>query len=50
MRPFGPDCDGADDLRAKVALAREAGCRRLDFYHYGLMPLPVLDRIAAALS
>ncbi len=50
VRPFGPDCDGADDLRAKVALAREAGCRRLDFYHYGLMPLPVLDRIAAALA
>jgi len=50
MRPFGSDCAGVDDLRAKVGLAREAGCRRLDLYHYGLMPLPVLDRIAAALA
>lgn len=50
VRPFGPDCDGVDDLRAKVALARAAGCRRLDLYHYGLMPLPILDRIAAALG
>ena len=50
VRPFGSDCAGVDDLRAKVDLAREAGCRRLDLYHYGLMPLPVLDRIAAALA
>ena len=50
MRPFGPDCDGEGNLRAKAALARAAGCTRLDMYHYGLMPLPVLDRIAAALG
>lgn len=50
VRPFGPDCDGVDDLRAKADLARAAGCTRLDLYHYGLMPLPVLDRIAEALA
>jgi len=50
VRPFGPDCDDAANLRAKAELARAAGCRRFDLYHYGLMPLPVLDRIAAALG
>ncbi len=50
VRPFGPDCDDDGNLREKARLARSAGCTRLDFYHYGLMPLPVLDRIAAALA
>jgi len=50
LRPFGPDCDGVEDLHAKAGLARAAGCTRLDLYHYGLMPLPILDRIAAALA
>ena len=50
VRPFGPDCDDVANLRAKAELARDAGCTRLDLYHYGLLPLPVLDRVAAALA
>jgi hypothetical protein len=47
LRPMWPDCDGAANLKAKV---RAAGDRRVDFYHYGLMPLEALDWIGAALS
>jgi hypothetical protein len=50
FRPSTPDCDSADDLRAKVDLARERGLRRVDFYHYGLMRLDALDWIRAALG
>ena len=45
FRPSTPDCDSAEDLRAKVDLARERGLRRVDFYHYGLMRLDALDWI-----
>ena len=50
FRPSTPDCDSAEDLRAKVDLARERGLRRVDFYHYGLMRLDALDWIHAALT
>ena len=50
LRPMPPDCDSADNLREKVELARELGLARVDFYHYGLMPLGALDRIRAAVT
>jgi hypothetical protein len=50
LRPLQPDCDGAAVLAAKVALARRAGVRRLDFNHYAMMPLRPLDWIRAALA
>jgi hypothetical protein len=50
LRPMQPDCDSAQNLREKVELARELGLARVDFYHYGLMPLGALDRIRAAVS
>ncbi|MBA2357910.1 MAG: hypothetical protein H0V84_05720 [Actinobacteria bacterium] len=50
FRPSTPDCDSAEDLRAKVDLARGRGLRRVDFYHYGLMRLDALDWIRAALT
>ena len=46
---MSPDCGGPDNLRAKVAAARAADIARLGLYHYGLMPLPGLDWITAAL-
>jgi hypothetical protein len=50
FRPSTPDCDSAEDLLAKVDLARDRGLRRVDFYHYGLMRLDALDWIRAALT
>jgi hypothetical protein len=50
FRPSTPDCDSAEDLRAKVDLARNRGVQRVDFYHYGLMRLDALDWIRAALT
>ena len=50
LRPMSPDCGGPENLRAKVGAARAAGVARLGLYHYGLMPLPNLDWIAAALG
>jgi hypothetical protein len=50
LRPSTPDCDSAEDLRAKVDLARERGLRRVDFYHYGLMRLDALGWIRDALT
>ena len=50
LRPTPPDCESAENLRAKVTLARERGLRRVDFYHYGFMRLDVLDWIRAAIA
>ena len=50
FRPSIPDSASAEELRAKVDLARERGLRRVDFYHYGLMRLDALDWIRAALT
>ncbi|WP_240506610.1 hypothetical protein [Thermoactinospora rubra] len=49
LRPGYPDSDSADRLAAKVRAAKAAGAYAVDFYAYGLMPYPVLDRIPEAL-
>jgi len=50
VRPFGVDCDSVENLAEKLETIRAAGAERADFYHYGLMPLPTLDRIRTALN
>ncbi len=50
LRPGSPDCDGTDNLAAKVALAKSAGCVEVSFYNYGLYRLDVLDRIRSAIA
>jgi hypothetical protein len=50
FRPSIPDSESAEQLRAKVDLARDRGLGRVDFYHYGLMRLDALDWIHAALA
>lgn len=50
VRPFGVDCDSVENLAEKLGTIRAAGAERADFYHYGLMPLPTLDRIRTALN
>ncbi|MFI8454357.1 hypothetical protein [Kitasatospora sp. NPDC085464] len=49
LRPMSSDCDGAENLAAKVSLLRGLGVPEIGFYHYGLMRLSSLDRIGAAL-
>jgi hypothetical protein len=50
MRPMAPDCDSAENLAAKLAVAGELGASEVGFYHYGFMRLESLDLIRAALS
>ncbi len=50
LRPMPPDCRSAENLAAKVALAREWGLKRLDFYHYGFCRLRSLDWIRQSLT
>jgi hypothetical protein len=50
LRPMPPDCRSADNLVAKVALAREHGLKRIDFYHYGFCRLRSLDWIRESLT
>jgi hypothetical protein len=50
LRPMPPDCRSAENLAAKVAVARERGLGRLDFYHYGFCRLDALDWIQQALA
>jgi len=50
LRPMPPDCRSADNLVAKVALARERGLKRIDFYHYGFCRLRSLDWIRESLT
>ncbi|WP_216589197.1 hypothetical protein [Streptomyces brasiliscabiei] len=51
LRPGVPDTDSAESLAAKTAAATgPGGADAVDFYHYGLVPLPVLDRIPVALK
>ena len=45
-----PDNRSVENLAAKVALARDAGLGRVDFYHYGFCRLSALDRVRQALS
>ena len=48
VRPMAPDCNSADNLAAKLTLAREAGVVEAGFYHYGFMRLESLDLIRDA--
>jgi hypothetical protein len=48
LRPGLPDTPSAANLADKLRLVATADA--LDFYSYGLFPLPVLDRIPEALS
>jgi hypothetical protein len=50
LRPSPPDCDGVENLAAKIALARELGVTGLHFYHYGFVRLEALDMIRAAVE
>jgi hypothetical protein len=50
LRPCRPDCDGPENLGAKLEIASSLGLGRVDFYHYGLAPLEALDWIKKALS
>ena len=50
IRPMVPDCDSVENLAAKLETIAGAGATRADFYHYGFIPLPVLDRIRAAID
>ena len=49
LRPMPPDNRDVDNLAAKLALARDLGLSRTDFYHYGFCRLSALDRIRQAL-
>jgi hypothetical protein len=48
LRPMAPDCNEADNLAAKLEVARELGVDRIDYYHYGMMPLASLDLMRRA--
>jgi hypothetical protein len=50
LRPMPPDCRSADNLAAKIALARERGLKRVDFYHYGFCRLRSLDWMRQSLT
>jgi hypothetical protein len=39
-----------ENLELKLRSAASLGVSRIDFYHYGFMPLVVLDRIHEALE
>ncbi|MEV4615133.1 hypothetical protein AB0K43_21445 [Kitasatospora sp. NPDC049258] len=49
LRPMASDCDGPDNLAAKIEVLRSLGVPEVEFYHYGLMRLSSMDRIGAAL-
>ncbi len=50
MRPMAPDCDSAENLAAKLAVAGQLGASEAAFYHYGFMRLESLDLIRSALT
>ncbi|WP_460061029.1 hypothetical protein [Streptomyces sp. YKOK-I1] len=51
LRPGAPDTVTAEHLRERTTAATGPGrADAVDFYHYGLLPYPVLDRIAVALK
>ncbi|MGW2524635.1 hypothetical protein ACWC09_48325 [Streptomyces sp. NPDC001617] len=50
LRPGAPDTESADAPAEKTAAARTAGADAVDFYHYGLVPFPVLERVPTALA
>ena len=50
LRPMAPDCDSAENLAAKLSVARELGIEPVHFYHYGFMRLETLDLVQRALT
>jgi len=50
MRPMAPDCDRAENLVAKLGIARQLDVAEVGFYHYGFMRLQSLDLIRSALD
>ncbi|QMU74545.1 hypothetical protein GXW83_00850 [Streptacidiphilus sp. PB12-B1b] len=50
LRPMAQDCDGPENLAAKIGALADAGVPEVEFYNYGLMRLSSLDRIGAALN
>jgi hypothetical protein len=50
LRPMAPDCDSAENLAQKLAVAGDAGAVETGFYHYGFMRLESLDLIRSALD
>ncbi|MFJ8110799.1 hypothetical protein [Streptomyces sp. NPDC096132] len=51
LRPGTPDTHSAEHLAAKTAAAGgPGGADAVDFYHYGLVPFPVLERVPVALK
>lgn len=50
MRPMAPDCDSAENLAAKLEIARQLDVAEVGFYHYGFMRLQSLDLIRSALD
>ncbi|WUH99539.1 hypothetical protein OHR68_39630 [Spirillospora sp. NBC_00431] len=45
LRPGLPDTESAEHLAAKAKAARASGADTVDYYQYGLVPLPTLSRI-----
>lgn len=50
LRPMPPDSRSTENLAEKLAIARDLGLARADFYHYGFCRLDALDRVRRALS
>jgi hypothetical protein len=50
FRPIPPDCETAENLAAKLELARELGLTWAGIYHYGFLRLEALDLIRDALA
>ena len=50
LRPGPPDCDNAEDLHSKLAVAANAGSTEVNFYNYGLYRADALDLIGSALA
>jgi hypothetical protein len=50
LRPMSQDCDGPENLAAKIRVLDELGVPEVEFYNYGLMRLSSLDRIGSALA
>ena len=48
FRPIPPDCETAENLAAKLALARDLGLTWAGIYHYGFLRLETLDLVRAA--
>jgi hypothetical protein len=48
LRPMPPDCSDADNLAEKVRAVVDGGASSLAYYHYGMMPLSMLDVVAEA--